>query len=385
MVNKLLILLFTLLFACPASAETGKVMSEGSALIEGNIEKAKSAAFDDACQSAVRTSLIKLYGADVVKQNELLLMKVYKQAKTSFIVGSQIISEKESGADTYNIKLEVDVDEDALREFIAEKGISLSGQKILSILPLIVERTSADGKGEYWWGKENTGIASKRSLSDIEKALAKYLSRGNFTLVDPYTDQLASNIPESYKYMELKTAELVQLGKLFATGLVASGYVWTDCSKSDLTNKNACETTLSLQVISSDMSKIVAAKRAHEKAEASDVQEARTVSRAKACQTVSDSLVYQLSRRWDKRPATNFRIVIKGIKDFANYTKTKNCLSGITGLNNVVDRYQSSGQFVFEGDKRGGSADIHQMILSKCFPGGATVVEQNEDHVEISI
>ncbi|MFH1223310.1 MAG: hypothetical protein V1647_03085, partial [Pseudomonadota bacterium] len=343
-------------------------------------------AYNDACKTAVRTVLINMYGEDVVKQNEWQLIKVYKDAR-SFVMGSQIISEKQNtDVDNYSVKLELNVDSSALRESIVEKGISLSGEKILTILPLIVERNSADGNGQYWWGKDEKGLAPKKSFSDIERALARYLSQGNFTLVDPYSNQLSSSIPESYKYMELKTSELTQLGKLFITGLVASGYVWSVCPKNETPNKNTCETTLSIKIISADTGKIVAAKRANEKATAPDTDEAKTVSRAKACKTVSDSLLYQLARKWDKNTATNFKIVIKGVKDFGSYTRIKQALGGVTGLNNVVDRYQGRGLLIFEGDKRGASAGLSDTILSKCFPdGGASIASQSESLVEIKV
>ncbi|MEI6079526.1 MAG: hypothetical protein WCQ53_02675 [bacterium] len=365
------------------------IVADGTAMIEGNPSKAKEEALNNAYESALKTVLANMYSEDAIKANETKLNKIYKKA-SGFISSSKIIFQKENtDVDSMDVRVQVTVDVSAIKELMAESGISLSGEKISTVLPLIVERTSSEGQGQFWWGDASKGgLVTKKSFSDIEKALSKYFAQHNFNLVDPYSNELSSNVPESYRYMDLKAPELVKLGQAFNTGLVSTGYVWTTCKRKEELNQTTCDTNLSLQVLSTDTGKVIAAKRAQETGVAATSDEARTVSRARACKTVADSVVYQLTHKWDKRQASNYQVTLKGLKDSAKYAKIREILVGrqIAGYSNVVERYQSRGSFVFEGEKRGSAASVQSNILSKCFPeGNAQVTKGDENSLEIQV
>jgi hypothetical protein len=182
--------------------------------------------------------------------------------------------------------------------------------------------------------------------------------------------------------MELKVPELIELGKTFGVGLIASGYVQTDCKKED----NSCSTVISLQMISSDTGKIIAAKRVVETGTTKDINEAKVISRAKACQSAAASILGQMAKKWGKKNASNYKLVFKGIKNYPTYVKLRVCLmGGVTGLSSVMERYMAKGNFVFEAEKRG-VTDIGQNVIAKCYPdGGAIVSEQTENFVEIKV
>ena len=387
-----LVLIAMCLFAAGVKAEE-PIVADGSAVIEdGNSSKAKEDALNSAYEFALKTTIANLYSDDAIKANATNLSKIYKKAE-KFISSSKIIFQKENtNVDSMNVldvRVQVTVDVPAIKELMAESGISLSGEKISSVLPLIVERTSSEGQGQFWWGDASKGgLVTKKSFSDIEKALSKYFAQHNFNLVDPYSNELSSNVPESYRYMDLKAAELAKLGQAFNTGLVSTGYVWTTCKRKEELNQTTCDTNLSLQVLSTDTGKVIAAKRAQETGVAATNDEARTVSRARACKTVADSVVYQLTHKWDKRQASNYQVTLKGLKDSAKYTKIREILVGrqIPGYSNVVERYQSRGNLVFEGEKRGSAASVQSNILSKCFPeGNAQVTKGDENSLEIQV
>ncbi|MCX6112578.1 MAG: hypothetical protein NTY22_04730 [Proteobacteria bacterium] len=389
MVFRRLILLFILSLFGVSLYSVEPIIADGSAMIEGYISKAKNDALNNAYESAVKTTIVNLYSEQIVKTNEFKLAKLYKKA-ASFITSSKVIYNKQNtDVDSMDVRVQVTVDTAAIKEYMAENGLSLSEDKISTILPLIVERTSQEGEGQYWWGDASkSGLVTKKSFSDIEKALSKYLAQYNFSLIDPYSNELSSNVPDSYRYMELKAPEIIKLGQVFHAGLVSTGYVWTSCKRKKELNQTSCDTNLSVQIISTDTGKVVAAKRAQETGQALTNDEAKTISRARACKTVSDSLVYQLNRKWDKRTASNYQVVFKGLKDYTKYLKIRDILTGrqIPGYTNVVERYQSKGSLVFEGEKRGSSQTIQNNIISKGFPDGKVrIIKADDTSIEIEI
>lgn len=389
MVTRSIKTVFVLFFLSINLLAIEPLVVDGSAVIEGNLSKSKEEALNNAYETALKNTISSLYNEDAVKANELKLVKMYKKS-TSFITSSKIIYQKQnSDVDSMDVRVQVTVDVQAIKEYMAENGIVLNEDKFSTILPLIVERTSVDGEGQYWWGEANkNGLAEKRSFSDIEKALSRYFAQYNFSLIDPYSNQLYSNVPESYRFVDLKSQELVKLGQLFNTGLVSTGYVWTSCKRTEELNKTSCDTNLSIQVLSTETGKIIAAKRSQETGFAPTNDEARTISRARACKTVSDSIMYQLTHKWDKRAASNYKVVVKGLKDYTRYLKLREQLTGrqIPGFTNVVERYQSNGSLTFEGEKRGGTQSLQENIMLKCFSDGdARIVNSNEDSLEIQI
>ena len=385
MAYRFLALVFILLLSFDIFAIT--VECGGTAVVESTQEMAREVALKNSNESCVRNTLFKMYGEDTVKNNEGRLKKIYGKAQ-SFITSSNIVSEElRPELNSYMVAVEATVNENDIKSYITENGIALVGEKVKTVLPLIVERTSADGEGEFWWNASGR-FTPKKTFSDIEKALAMYLAQGNFILMNPFENQMSAQVPESYRYMEMKLNELANFGKLFGAGLVASGYVWTDCKKETSAGKIACETTLSVQIISTETLKISAAKRTTEKWSAEKKEEAKTVSRARACKVVAESLVYQLSNKWDKRASTNFRISISGVKNYVQYSKIKSCLLGsqIQGLYSIVERYQSRGLFVFEGERRSDTSIIQSSLESKCFADAdAEFAVVGSDIIEVKI
>ena len=385
MVRRLLIFSFLFLIGTPVFAIT--VACDGTALVESTQDFARETALSNANESCVRNALFKIYGEETVKNNEWRLRKIYTDSST-FITSSRIISEEfRPDLNSYIVNMEASVNEADIKNYITENGIVMASEKAKTVLPLIVERTNSSGDGEYWWGSSGK-FAPKKTFSDVEKALAVYLAQGNFILMDPFEDQISGQIPESYRYMEMKLNELSELGRLFGAGLVASGYIWTDCKRPNSAAKTLCETTLSIQMISTETSKISAAKRATEKGTADNPQEAKTISRARACKLVADSLVYQLSKKWDKRLSNNFKVSIRGIRTYGLYSKIKKCILGsqIPGLYSVVERYQSRGLFVFEGERRSDVNIILNSLESNCFSEmGTEVTTANTEMIEIKI
>ncbi|MEI6092871.1 MAG: hypothetical protein WCQ47_04220 [bacterium] len=389
MVTRSIKILFFLLFLSINLQAIEPLVVDGSAVIEGNPSKAKDDALNNAYESALKNVVSSLYSEDVVKANDLKLAKMYKKAG-SFITSSKVIYQKQnSDVDSMDVRVQVTVDVQSMKEYMAENGIVLSGDKLSTILPLIVERTSAEGQGQYWWGEASkNGLAVKKSFSDIEKALSKYFAQSNFSLIDPYSNQLSSNVPDSYRYMDLKSQELIKLGQLFNTGIVSTGYVWTSCKRTEELSQTTCDTNLSIQVLSTETGKIIAAKRTQEVGVASTNDEARTISRARACKTVADSVISQLTHKWDKRSASNYTVILKGLKDYSKYLKIRDVLTGrqIPGYTNVIERYQSNGTLIFEGEKRGASQSLQSNIMSKCFDnGGASVINSDDSSLEIQV
>ncbi len=385
MAYRLLALAFILLLHFDVFATT--VECDGASVVDITQEIARETALKNSNESCVRNTLFKIYGEDTVKNNEWRLKKIYGEAQ-SFITSSKIISEElRPELNSYMVTVEATVNENDIKNYMTENGIALVSEKVKTVLPLIVERTSIDGEGEFWWGTSGK-FTPKKTFSDIEKALAMYLSQGNFILMNPFESQINVQVPESYRYMDMKLNELADFGKLFGAGLVASGYVWTDCKKETSAGKTACETTLSVQIISTETLKITAAKRTTEKWSTEKKEEAQTISRARACKVVAENLVYQLSKKWDKRASSNFRISVSGVKNYAQYSKIRNCLLGsqINGLYGVVERYQSRGLFVFEGERRSDTNIIQNSIESKCFSDlGADISTSGADMIEIKI
>jgi hypothetical protein len=380
MVTRLLVLVAAIFSLNLYAQNVESLTAEGTARIEAGEDQARVLATKDAYKDGVKKALTVMYGEPAVRANELKLTPLYNDAKT-YILGSQQLQEKlDSSLQTLSIKLNVNVDKGALQDYLSSKGISLTSEKNMMILPLIVER-SGDNSGEFWWKDSSKDTAQKKSFSDIEKALSIYFAQSSYSLIDPYQNALSSQVPQSYRYMELKVPELIELGKTFNVGLIANGYTQTNCKKDD----NSCSTVVSLQMISTDTGKIIAAKRAVETGSAGDVDEAKTISRAKACQAAAGSILSQMTKKWQKRSASSYRVVFKGLNDYASYAKLRACLmsGGVGGLSNVIERYMTKGNMVFEAEKRG-AADTGQTIIAKCYPsGGASVLDQSQNFVEI--
>lgn len=352
----------------------------GTARMEWDEPQARETATIDAYKDAVRKTLIVMFGEQSVRANELRLTPLYDEAKKYILESQQIMEKQDATLKTISLKFNVNVDKEAIQDFLSEKGISLSSEKNLMILPLIIEKTD-NNSVEFWW-KQNTDSSAKKGFSDVEKALSIYFAQSSYALIDPYQNALSSQVPQSYRYMELKVPEFIELGKIFGVGLVASGYVQTDCKKED----NSCSTVVSLQMISTDTGKVIAAKRAVEVGTAKNIDEAKTISRAKACQTVATNVLSQMAKKWGKKSVSSYKLVFRGIKDYSTYSKLRACLtSGITGLSSVIERYMTKGTFVFDAEKRG-TVDVGQNIIAKCYSDGTgSLTEQTEGFVEIKI
>ena len=381
------ILALTFLIFASAELFAITVACEGVAVVESTQEFARETALSNSNESCVRNALFKIYGEETVKNNEWRLRKIYGQAQ-SFIISSKVVSEElRPELNSYMVNVEATVNESDVKSYVTENGIALVGEKVRTVLPLIVERTSLDGEGAFWWGVTGK-FEPKKTFSDIEKALATYLSQGNFILIDPFESQLFSQVPESYRYMNMKLKELADIGRIFGAGMVATGYIWTGCKKETGASKTVCETTLSVQMVSTETSKITAAKRTTEKWSADSGGEARTVSRARACKIVAESIVFQLSKGWDKRVSSNFKVTVKGIKSYDLYSRVKKCLIGsqVPGLYSVVERYQGRGLLVLEGERRSDTNIIRGAIESKCFSDmGSEVIVIDANAVEVKI
>jgi len=380
MVLKLLVL-FGLLFSfglCAQNIES--LTAEGTGRIELDELQARDSATKDAYKDAVRKTLVMIYSEPAIRANEARLAPIYNEAQKYILESQQVMEKQDSTLKTISLKFNVNVDKDALQVALSEKGISLTSEKNLMILPLIVEK--ADNNNVDFWWKEGNNASVKKGFSDVEKALSVYFAQSSYSLIDPYQNSLSTQVPQSYRYMELKMPELIGLGKTFGVGLIATGYVQTDCKKEE----NSCSTVVSLQMISTETGKVIAAKRAVETGTAKELGEARTVSRAKACQTAAASVLAQMTKKWGKKSASSYKVVFKGIKDYPTYNKLRGCLmSGITGLSSIAERYMTKGNFVFDAEKRG-AANIGQSILLKCYADGtANLTEQSDNFVEINV
>jgi hypothetical protein len=370
---------------CVLSAE--EIIVEGSAGISEDANLARNEAMKNAHQFAINSALYRTYNKELIDQNQFKLMDLYENAD-SFITSTKILSEEQNmDSQTVDLRLQVDVNIPAIKEYLAEMGIALSSERISTVLPLIAEKASLT----------DSFSVEKLAFSDVEKTLARSFAQNNFSFINPYfstqkpvlsgteTEEtvIDTNLPKSSSYTELKVADLVKLGRRFNAGIVCSGYVWTNCTSNIALNKTDCETNTSLQLLSTDTSKVLAAKRVQEKDSSSEPEEARTLSRKKAFKAVSDSLLYQMKHNWDKRPAAKFKLVIKGIKNYETYLNVREVLVGkqVSGFNNVVERYQSKDKVVFEGERRGELTQVSREIISKCFAKENINLIQNDENI----
>lgn len=393
------ILVYILLLSSLSAEE---MVIEGSAAIGEDANAARNDAMKNAYQFAINSALYKTYNRELIDQNQFKLMELYEKAD-SFITSTKILSEEQNmDSQTVDVSLQVEVDVPAIKEYLAERGISLSSERISTILPLIAEKSSV----------VDLYPVEKTDFSDVERILARSFAQNNFSFINPYLvstkpapaslepvnigdastgDKVLvvdTGLPSSASYTELKATELVKLGRRFNAGIVCSGYVWTNCTSNLALNRTDCETNTSLQLLSTDTSKILAARRVQEKSSSSDPENARLTSRTKAFKIISDSLLYQMKHNWDKRPASRFKVIIKGIKNYDTYLNAREVLVGkqIAGFNNVVERYQSRGKVVFEGERRGDANQVSQDIISKCFNAeNASVTQSDENILEVNL
>ncbi len=355
--------------------ETREIIAEGSAVLSSNLANARSSAVDNAHQFALNVFLSSLYGSDVVNENQFKLLDLYENT-APFIISSKIISEEENeDSQTFDVKLQVEFNPNALREYLAERGISLSSDITSRILPLIVEKASG----------MQSDVLEKIDFTDVERQLARFFAQHNFNFINPYLTSGFNvsdrKLPSSRSYMDLKAPELLSIANSFNAGMVCSGYVWTNCTTNRALNRTDCETNVSLQLLSTDTSKVLAARRVQERSSSSDANEARENSRIRAFRTISDSLLYQLKQNWDKRPAASFKLVVSGIKNYATYLKLRDLLVSrqIAGFTNVVERYQSPTELVFEGERRGELSAISNEIITKAFPDSIVVIVHQDE------
>ncbi|MBN1113792.1 MAG: hypothetical protein JXA66_00485 [Oligoflexia bacterium] len=371
---------------CFASDEV-TVVVDGSSVIENEaLAKAREDAKNDAYESAVRVALSSYYKPELIRKNESRLrLKVYSKSK-NLVSGFKIKSEDRIG-DTLKLKVEVVLNMKSLKDKLAESGISLVEGSSSKVLPLIVERTSASG-GDYWWQSSSDGLEQRNQFSDVEQALAKYFTDKGLVLLDPYEHELSQRVPQSYRYMELKAPELINLGRIFDAELVSTGYIWTNCVKDDLQGVSDCETTFSLQILSIDTGRIVAAKKAVEKISDPDYGNARVISRARATKVVSDSLLSQLSKKWSKRPAFSFKVILSGLNNYSTYKNFREILTDgkIEGLDNVVERMQMENIFIFEGERRVDLQELYRKIYARFSADSKIEVKsKGEDFIEFKL
>jgi hypothetical protein len=372
------------------------VNTDGDASIENrDIAKAKARALNDALDSAVRISLVNTFDQSFIKEKDTLIKEKLAGRARKFITSFKITSDssadpKNKTADVIKISVEATVSLTTIRDYLIENGISVSKTVYPKILPLIVEKIDSDTGGTFWWEghdtNPNSGFKQKTSFSDIEQALAKYFADASYTFMDPYSSSI--KVPEAYRYMELKAPDMSAIGKLCGAELVATGFVWTRCKDDKLLSETSCDTTLSLQILDTRTGRIVASKRVSEQGKDAKSDNARTISRAKACKGLTDSLLYQMNNSWrQRRISSNFKIILRNIKDYSTYFRLKSILDkSVKGLSKALEREQTRNYIVFEGERNLDASAVHQGIINSCSSEYKIVVRgRGDDFIDLEL
>jgi len=384
-----LYIIFIIVFTANILAQSKEVTVEveGTSLIEKNSSGYKKEALQEAFQKAVQIGLGNLYNTDVLKKNEWRLKTIVYNNLSNFVSGYKIVAEEKT-TQVYKVKVSVVVDTGKLSDQINQQGLGMGQTSAPRILPLIAEKKSS-GNVDSWWLETSGGFDFKKTFTDIEKAIATYMTERNFVLIDPYSHELSASVPQSYKYLQIKVPEAQQLGILFGVDLILKGYVATSCSTDAVVDKTSCETSLSLQVISVATGRIVASKKAVEKAESNVANEAKVISRAKVCKTVVESILVQLSQNWKNKSTKLFKVIVKNMNSYEKYKKFREVITGsdkTKGLTGMLERYQSSDAVVFEGEIRDNVDTVVRNLIANLNPDlNAVVLSKGDNSVEVEL
>lgn len=358
---------------------------EGSSRIETSSEQARERAVISAYKNAVRKALVLTYGETKTRTNEAKLLFVYENPKNYVLESQQIMEQEDNKLKMFSVKLDVTIDIKAIKEAILGRGIVLSTESSFTILPLIVER-QGPYQETYWWHKGTELESRKSEFSDMEKAIAIYFAKAGYAMLDPYLNSYSEQIPSTYKFSSLTAKERLQIGRDLNVGMVASGYIESSCKDEKLARLVNCETVLYLQILSVDSGRIIASKRVTETGASQNNIDAKTISRAKAVQTVCSSILNQLKKKGSKKKITGYTISFTGIKNPTTYVRIKNCLSSdVKGLSNLMDRKMSKEEIIFEAE-RSGTEDLAYSIREQCLLNmDAEVVKSNASQVEFAL
>ena len=353
---------------------------EGSAFIEDNISNARREAKKDAFINAIKVALINISKSpDLVKNNEFKLKyKIY--SKTSEYIDSYNISSEEKTEDVLKLKMLIVVNTNKLKKDLIKYGISLQEMKIPKIISFIAEKKN---KSMF-----STTYLTKNDFTDIENNFSKYLSEKGFALINPYEDE-QTLFPSANTFMFLKTSELSNYAKNYSADLISTGYVKTECNPVRLISEFRCTTVISIQILTAKLGKIIAAKKVRETYTGKIKTEVYNKSRASAVKSISDNLIFQLTKHWKKTKYKVYTLTIKNLISYDYYKNIKKSVNNkeLKNIANILEKYQTSNSLTLNVDVSSNNfKKSRKLILRKIKENlSFKIMESNDENVTIKI
>lgn len=368
-----------LLLLFPLRAEIS-IDVEGSAFIEDNISNARIEAKKDAFISALRITLINLSKSpDLVKNNEFKLKyKIYPNAK-DYVDSYNVISEEKT-KDILKENMSIVINTSKLKNDLIKFGISLEQKSVPKIISFIAEKKTNSMFGYSY--------IEKNGFTDIEDNFSKYLSDKGFALINPYEDE-NNFFPSSNTFLFLKTSELISYAKKYSSDLISTGYTHTDCNSKELITEFKCTTVISIQVLSAENAKIIAAKKVKETFVSKTKDEAYEKSRLAAIKSISDNLIYQLTKHWKDTKYKNYNITVTKLKNYELYSNIKKAIdsSEVENIANVIEKYQYKNAIILNVDVSTDNYEKSRRIILRKIKESINykIMESKDENITIEI
>ena len=350
-----------------------------------DVAGARDKAIEDALQGVIEQAVGLVVSLESAVQDfQLLSDQVYDQTDT-FIHDYKVLTEARSGS-YYRVLVQATVSMNVIQDKLQRIGILVDHKGVPKIMFFLSEQNIDEPLPRYWWGQTPLGT----QLSVTEKALADYMRRKGFIIVD--RTAIGRNIKPGPEYVgsELSDVAAAELGKEFGADLVIMGKAVARYSENvtDVDMK-FIQATVSTRAIRTDSVMSIASSQGTMAAAHSDGSAGGTEALILSASEVARDLARQIVSNWrkDTRQPVQVELIVKGIKEYADFVRFRTHLRNhVRGVRNVYLRSIRTGEAKMDVDVMGNPRMLADELMLQRFENlGVNIFEVSEKEVKLEL
>ena len=187
-----------------------------SAIIKGNVARAKGSAISQALIKGVENYLLRRLGSEGVVNNfQRFIQEVVPRAQ-EHIENFYILAEEQIG-DKYNVIVRITINEKLVDERLREAGLVLMEGPPIKVLFMVSE--TREGAVSFWWADQEVFS----TLSPTELALHRVFQERGFSPINRGLSAPETEYSKDLRSSDLQEAIILRWGELFSADVVIYG------------------------------------------------------------------------------------------------------------------------------------------------------------------
>ncbi|HYB20583.1 MAG TPA: flagellar assembly protein T N-terminal domain-containing protein, partial [Thermodesulfobacteriota bacterium] len=326
----------------------------------------KDRAIDDALRKAVEQAVGTMVSSETMVQNfQTLNDQIYTQSQ-GYVQNYKVLSENQR-ANVYEVTIQASVATGPIKEKLEALGFLLQQVGMPRIMILVAEQNIGRESYTYWWGAQRGGQVN---LNIAENTIMDRFREKGFDLVDPQAQDI--KVPPALQVMELNDRGAITLGKQVEAEIVIVGKALAKTVGSIAgTSMKSAQANISLKAIQIDNGRVLSAGSEIGAAVHIDEVTAGTEAIKKASAKMSDKLMDDIIKNFQKRIASTTRVqlTIFGLAGAEELRKFKSSVLGqVRGIEGAYERSFTENVAKMDVDIKGSTQILSQEISRRTFP-----------------